>query len=126
MNPVAKKIFLGFFLISSCLLISGEISAQQTWEVDVSGEEYNPKELSVSPGDTIRFCNQGMWRRQPFSTNEYNRFSNRNPETFEMLKKGECKGVRVQNPTKVVLNFNVRDAVALKAKLKVTVSPKTR
>lgn len=97
--------------------------AQQVFDVDVSGEEYNPDSLQVSPGDTIRLCNQGFWRRQPFTGNEYNRFGNRTPETYEMIGKGECKSLRVRNPTSIVLKFTIHDAVAPKGKLKVSVNP---
>jgi hypothetical protein len=113
----------GLFVLLLGLLAGPTLWAQQTWEVDISGDEYNPKELTASVGDTIHFCNQGTWRRQPYSSNEYNRFGNRNAETYEMLKKGECKGIKIQNPTKTILNFTVRDAVAPKAKLKVSVQP---
>lgn len=97
--------------------------SQQVFEVDVSGEEYNPNALTVSSGDTIRFCNQGIWRRQPFSGNEYNRFGHRSPETYEMIGKGECKSLKVRNPTSQLLKFTVHDAVNPKGKLKVSVNP---
>lgn len=118
----AWALFLAGFILAG-LPAFQTVWAQKTLEVDVSGEEYSPSELTVSPGDTIRFCNQGIWRRQPFSGNEYNRFSRRNPETYEMIGKGECKSIRVQNPTKLILKFTVHDAVAPKGKLKVSVNP---
>jgi hypothetical protein len=106
------------------LLSSPPAWAQKVWDVDVSGEKYNPSELTISPGDTIHFCNQGIWRRQPYSNNEYNHFGTRKAETFEMLKTGECKNVRVQNPTALLLKFTIHDAVAPNGKLKVSVTPK--
>ena len=127
MAPIPKRKQRSALPFLTCLwaflLISQPAFAQKVWEVDVSGEEYNPNELSVSVGDTIRFCNKGIWRRQPYTNNEYNRFGRRTPEAFEMIGKEECKSIRVQNPTAQVLQFTFHDAVAPKGKLKVSVNP---
>jgi hypothetical protein len=120
------KLTIGLLFVSSLLAflaLGPSVWAQHVWEVDVSGEEYNPNNLTAAPGDTIRFCNQGIWRRQPFTGNQYNRFGNRNPETYEMISKGECKSLKVQNPSSQLLKFTVHDAVAPKGQLKVSVSP---
>lgn len=105
------------------LLAAGSAWAQQVWEVDVSGEEYQPGEITVWAGDTVRFCNQGIWRRQPYTSNQYNRMGSRTAETFEMLKKGECKNLKIRNPTQQWLKFTVHDAVSANGKIKINVNP---
>ena len=117
------KILPGLILVAMAFLLAMPAWAQRVWKVDVTGTQFEPKELTVWPGDTIQFCNNGTWRRQPYTGEKYNRFSTRKPETHEMLKKGECKEMTVQNPTKTWLRFNVRDAVNMDMKLKLKVNP---
>lgn len=110
-------LIMGFF--------TGTAWAQRVHQVNVSGEEYQPKELTAYPGDSVQFCNEGIYRRQPYSLERYNRFSQRKADTYEMIKKGECKDVRLQNPTKDWLEVNVKDAVSPKGGIKIKVSPKS-
>lgn len=116
--------YLQFLLLISLCFGTASVWAQQVHQVNVSGENYDPQELSVFPGDSIRFCNEGIYRRQPYSMERYNRFSDRKADTLQMIKKGECKTLRVQNPTGDWLNVKIKDAVNPKGGIELKVSPK--
>lgn len=114
---------MSLVILAGLLFWSAPGWSQRVWKIDVTGSQFEPKEITVWPGDTLQFCNNGIWRRQPYSTQSYNRYSSRKPEIYEMLKKGECKEMKIQNPTKKWLKFTIRDAVNMDMKLKVNVNP---
>lgn len=116
--------YIPFIVLIFLCLGAGPALGQQVHQVNVSGENYDPQELSVFPGDSLRFCNEGIYRRQPYSMERYNRFGDRKADTLQMIKKGECKTLRVQNPTGDWLNVKIKDAVNPKGGLEIKVSPK--
>ncbi len=91
--------------------------AGQVYEIKIDGKNFEPAQLQAWPGDRIRICNQSDYRRQPFTHEKYNRFGKRTSDILEMLKKGDCKEVTLQNPTGKPLKVTIRDAIAEKAKL---------
>lgn len=95
--------------------------AQRVFEVKINGQDFEPKEMQVWPGDTVRICSDSNYRRQPYSSNKYNKFGKRKADGREMIKNGECKEFQVYNPTGKMLTITVRDAVAGKAKLKLKI-----
>lgn len=106
------------------LLLAGFVATSawaRTIPVNIEKDGYNPSEVKAFSGDRLEICNQTNYRRQPYTSNRYNRFGRRTADTFEMLRKGECKEVTLKNSTGNVLKFTIRDAIANKAKLKVTV-----
>ncbi len=118
-----RRTATGLFILLAMALGPGAL-AQQVHQVNVSGEDYQPKELKAFPGDTLRFCNEGIYRRQPYSLERFNRYSQRKADTHEMIKKGECRNMRLQNPTKDWLTVHVRDAVNPNGGIKIEISPK--
>lgn len=119
-----KKVF-GVVALNVLFFWSFSLSAASVHQIKVGGPEYDPSEIKAWSGDTIRFCNDGRYRRQPYSLNRYNRFGKRVAESYQMIKNGECTETKVQNPTPRWLKVIVRDAVNSKAKLVIEISPKS-
>ncbi|MDX1386434.1 MAG: hypothetical protein R3257_02515 [bacterium] len=111
--------------VMALMALAFPVMAGSIHNIKVGGEQYEPSEIKAWSGDTIRFCNHGKYRRQPYSANRYNRFGNRVAETYKMIKNGECTETKVQNPTPRWLKVVVHDAVNPKAKLVIEISPKS-
>ena len=106
---IGLAFFLGMTLPENAL-------AGRSITVRIVDQNYKPNKLTAYPGDSLRICNESNYRRQPYTHEKYNRFGRRVADSFEMLKKGECREVRIQNPTNKWLKVTIRDAVAGKAK----------
>ena len=112
----ALVLFFGSF-------VAGSAQGGRLIQVKIVDQKFAPDKFTAYPGDTLKICNEDNYRRQPYSSNKYNRFSSRKANTFEMIKEGECREVQIQNPTGKWLKLVIRDAVAEKAKLVVNISP---
>jgi hypothetical protein len=103
------------------LLGSPAAFAGRSYEVESGGKQYEPKELKAWSGDTVRICNQGIYGRQPYSKEKYNKFGSRNADNLEMLWQGKCREIQLRNPTNNILKVVIRDAVNERAKLVIQV-----
>lgn len=116
LNSLPRLVFFGLMLCGIFFWLSPSWAGRVV-PIKINGQDFEPKEVKVWPGETLRICNESMYRRQPYSRNKYNKFGSRKPNREKMLKKGECTEVEIKNPTPRILKVVIRDAVAGKAKL---------